>query len=65
MAQVNVELTLRPKWWMLPALWLAVIALRLGLIRDAESAEYWDGRITAEERVAKWLASYAFHVEAA
>ena len=42
----------------------AALALHLGLIRDAASSEHWGGRITAEERVAKWLADFAFSVEA-
>jgi hypothetical protein len=63
MAQVTVELSLRPKWWMRPALASAALFLRLGLIRDAASPEHFGGVITAEERVAKWLADYAFMVE--
>lgn len=64
MAQVTLQLTLHAKWWFRPAVALAIIALWLGLISDADSAEHWGGRITAEERVAKWLADFAFWVEA-
>lgn len=60
---VTVQLIMHTKWWFRPALVLAFIALQLGLIRDAESAEHYDGRITAEERVSKWLADFAFWVE--
>lgn len=61
---VTVDLILLPKWWSRPALWLGMIALHLGLISDAESAEHWGGRITAEERLARWLVDFAFVVEA-
>lgn len=63
-APIYVELTLKPKWWMRPALWAAMALIFLGLVRGADSAEHWNGRITAEERVAKWLANFAFRVEA-
>lgn len=62
-APLHVELTFKPKWWMRPALWAACIALRLGLVRDAASSEHWGCSITAEERVAKWLADHAFRWE--
>jgi hypothetical protein len=60
MAQVEVTLSVKAKWWMWPALRVSSILLRLGLIRGAASAEHYGGRITAEQRVAKWLADHAF-----
>jgi hypothetical protein len=48
---------------MRPALWASFLALKLGLVRDAPSAEHFSGLITAEERVAKWLTDYAFRFE--
>jgi hypothetical protein len=61
--QLTVTLHLEPKWWMRPALWISCWALKLGLIRDKPSAEHFGGVITAEERVSKWLANYAFRFE--
>jgi hypothetical protein len=63
MAQLQVTLVVRPKWWMRPALWLAYFALAFRLIRDAKSTEHYGGLITADERVAKWLTDYAFRFE--
>jgi hypothetical protein len=63
MAQVQVTLTVRPKWWMRPALWASFWALQIGLIRDKPSAEHFGGVMTADERVSKWLADYAFRFE--
>jgi hypothetical protein len=64
MAAVTVTLSVRAKWWMRPALWLAYFALAFRLIRDAKSTEQFGGLITADERVAKWLTDYAFIIEA-
>jgi hypothetical protein len=63
MAELQVTLSVRPKWWMRPALWVSFWALQLGLIRDKPSAAHFDGIITAEERVAQWLADFAFRFE--
>lgn len=63
MAQLTVTLIVRPKWWMRPAVTLSVIALRLGLVKDAPSRDHWGEIITAEERVAKWLTDFAFRFE--
>jgi hypothetical protein len=60
---VTVALHVQPKWWMRPAVVASAIALKLGLIRDAESAAHFGGIITAEERVAKWLTDFAFRIE--
>lgn len=56
---ITVQLTLRTKWWFRPAVAIAFIALWLGLISDADSAGHRGGRITADERVAKWLVDHA------
>ena len=58
--QITLTLSVSPRWWFRPALWGAMILLWLGWISDAESADHWGGRITAEERASKWLANYAF-----
>jgi hypothetical protein len=63
MAQVQLSLIIQPKWWMWPALVVGLLALKLGLVRDAPSAEHYDGIITAEERVSRWLANFAFRFE--
>lgn len=63
MAQVDLKLVVRPRWWFRPALWAGFAALKLGLIRDADSVEHYDGRITGEERVSKWLADFAMRFE--
>jgi hypothetical protein len=60
---VRVNLILHKKWWFAPAFYAAMFALWLGLISDADSPEHWGGRITADERVGKWLADFAFWVE--
>lgn len=61
---LTIELSVRPKWWMRPAVAVGFLLLKFGLVRDAASPEHFGGRITADERVAKWLANYAFRVEA-
>lgn len=63
MAELQVTLVVHPKWWMRPAVELAIVAVALGLIRDKPSSEHWGGIITAEERVAKWLTDFAFKIE--
>jgi len=63
MARCDLQLTISPKWWFRPALSLAGFTLWAGLIRDADSAEHWGGKISAQERVARWLADFAFRVE--
>lgn len=63
MAQLQVTLAVRPKWWMRPVLWASVWALHFGLIRDKPSTEHFGGIITADERVSRWLANYAFRFE--
>jgi hypothetical protein len=63
MADLYISLAVRPKWWFRPALWAACIAVWLGFVRDADSAEHYSGRITAEERASKWLANYALRFE--
>jgi hypothetical protein len=64
MEEVRATLVVRPKWWFRPALWAAFVAVKLGVVRDAESSAHYDGRITAEERASKWLADFAMRFEA-
>lgn len=63
MAQLTVRLSVRPKWWMRPALWVGYFALAFRLVRDAKSTEQHGGLITADQRVAKWLVDHAMRFE--
>ena len=65
MAQVQLRITVRKRWFFWPAFVVATILVRTGVLRDAPSTAHWDGKITAAERAAEWLANHAIVVEAA
>lgn len=50
MTELSVELHVAPKWWMRPALWIVGALSALGII--------------SIERGGRWLANYAFIIEA-
>lgn len=60
---LTVELTVHTKWWFKLAVMVVWALLWLGLIRDADSAEHFGGRIPADERAAKWLVDHAMRLE--
>lgn len=51
------------RWWFSCALYVGVIAIHLGLIGDAPSDEYMDGRIGPGDRLARWLVSHSMTLE--
>lgn len=55
MANISMTLTCRKRWFFGAAYVVAVIALRMGLVRDVADAAYSDGVKPASERVAQWL----------
>ena len=61
--EIKLYLSMKPKWWMRPAILAAWIALRLGLIRAKPDPQYHSGMISPEDRAAKWLADFAFKLE--
>lgn len=63
MAQVHATLSLRPKWWMRPAIFAAAVALHLRLVKPKPDPRYLSGHIEPVDRVAEWLARYAFRME--
>lgn len=65
MAQVQLRIAVRKRWFFWPAFFVALLLVRTGLLRDAESAAHWDGKITADKRAAEWLTSHAIVIEVA
>lgn len=65
MAQLSLTLILRQRWFFTAAIWIAVILVALGVIRDVANDEYHDGVMPAYDRVVGWLAHYALRVDVA
>jgi hypothetical protein len=63
MEQVNATVVLRRRWFFWPALLTLSLLGRLGLIRDKADPPRWNGKITGQERAAKWLAERAMRIE--
>jgi hypothetical protein len=55
MANVNLRITVKMRWWAAIAIPAAFALLFLDLIPDAPSAEHWSGRISPLERVTAWI----------
>lgn len=57
------SLKMSRRWWFSAALYAGVVAIHFGLIGDAPSDEYVDGRIGPGDRLARWLVSHAMTFE--